>query len=164
MLQCEFVLNRHFHVVSEHYTKHCLSTDLVVLGQPYLGVVLGDSLKQWLSALLQRTLYLKQTVSETYRCDGPDQLRECQMLIEPQAEDLIRISHFLLNSHSFESEGASAIQPKIQPVRCSWCCRLSYNNRWLESIDYAILEPSHDLKGASIGICPACAKKFRGSI
>jgi hypothetical protein len=152
----------------------------VIIGKHLFDFVCDDVTRMYIATMIESVRLIPRTIVRPYRCDSPDRKRFMKMIISPEQDGLVCVSHELVREeplpnpvlfktlteneikvNSNKKPGASGLDYLI---RCSICNSLK-NRRtgiWQEVDTLATIT-----KGTSkpltvvYGVCPICMRKLR---
>ncbi|NBZ89270.1 hypothetical protein [Stagnihabitans tardus] len=129
-----------------------------IIGRPIWDFVTGLDTRSYMNALLFAARSAGQSVSVRYRCDSIEEWRLYELLIEPLAENGLRLSHRPLE---LIRRRTPPIAPQGEPLRCcSQCLRSRHGDRWEDSDIHPALEPHK----VDFVVCPLCKAEAQKAI
>ena len=152
-----------------------------IIGKPLSDFICDDVTRMYVATMIESVRVIPHTSFRHYRCDTPDTKRYMQMIITPEDNGWIRVSHELLRTETITkpvffktvadrtqikySISTKAGAAKIHFVRCSICNRLhrfgDRASQWQE-VDYLANHESIAIPAKVIyGVCPDCLKTLR---
>lgn len=145
-----------------------------IIGKSLLEFICDDVTRMYVITMINSVRIIPQSLFRPYRCDSPDTKRFMQMIITPEDNGWVRVSHELLRCEPLKktvlfktksNEQNSILKKRdfvhyhIEFVRCSLCNRLrpSDTDVWQEA-DSLTIEKSKSLNSIPVvyGICPDC--------
>ncbi|MCE7914839.1 MAG: hypothetical protein DYH15_09175 [Nitrosomonas sp. PRO4] len=150
----------------------------VIIGKPLSNFICDDVTRMYVATMIESVRVIPHTSFRPYRCDTPDTKRFMQMIITPEENGWIRVSHELLRTEPMKKPVAfktvvDLAQSKhmvladgdistIQYVRCSLCNRLhrigDLTRIWQEADLFADHETILTPIKVIYGVCPDCLK------
>ena len=149
-----------------------------IVGKLLSEFICDDVTRMYVATMIESVRVIPHTSFRPYRCDTPDMKRFMQMIITPEDNGWIRISHELLRIEPLEKPVTFSTVTEFSPlrqyknnqtihfVRCSICNRLQrYGNRdntWYEAD--SLIARSHALSESLkviYGVCLDCPDKLR---
>lgn len=134
-----------------------------VLGRSIWDFLGSPDVKGVYRALFTQARNETETIRMPFRCDSPEELRELELTIKPEADGSLAVTSRTLR-----------VQPRSHPVHlldsrlprtsellsmCAWCKRVSMEGEWWDLDDavahFRILDDV-PLPGVTHGICPTC--------
>lgn len=164
---------------SESWSERASANGIV--GKPLSDFICDDVTRMYVVTMIESVRVIPHTSFRPYRCDTPDTKRFMRMIITPEDNGWIRVSHELLRLEPIKKPVAfitnmnrSRLEhpvstrhaiSKTHYVRCSICNRLrdigDRANEWHEVDSFA----SHELVGISVaviyGVCPNCLNTLK---
>lgn len=147
----------------------------LIVGKNLFDFICDDITRMYIAALIDLVRVVPQTVFRPYRCDTPDTKRYMQMIVSPEPNGWVKISHELLQSEpllkkvSFKTQVPSVkitSIPKVDSasfvvnhIRCSLCNRINEvgSTLWQE-VDTLPDADIQDPLPVVYGVCLDCAK------
>ncbi len=149
-----------------------------IIGKPLFDFICDDVTRMYVATMVESVRVIPRTITRPYRCDSPENKRYMQMVISPDQNGLICISHQLIreepisNPKFFRTASSSKktatkrdmeLEQSAYLIRCSICNRLKnkLSRQWQE-ID-SILEFSTNISSeinVVYGVCPNCMKEL----
>lgn len=145
-----------------------------IIGKPLLEFICDDVTRMYVTTMIDSVRIIPQTLFRPYRCDSPEMKRFMQMIITPEDNGWVRVSHELLRCEPLKKtvrfktkiheqnsilKKRNFVHYKIEFVRCSLCNRLRTlgTDKWQEA-DNLTIEKSNSLNLIQVvyGICPDC--------
>lgn len=155
-----------------------------IIGKPLSDFICDDVTRMYVATMIESVRVIPHTSFRPYRCDTPGTKRYMQMIITPEDNGWILISHELIRTeaiakpavfktvadraqikHSISTKAEAA---KIHFVRCSICNRLhrvgDHASKWQE-VDYFTDHESIAIPAKVIyGVCSDCLKALKYSL
>ena len=152
-----------------------------IVGKPLSDFICDDVTRMYVVTMIESVRVIPHTSFRPYRCDTPDTKRFMQMIITPEDNGWIRVSHellrlepitepvaFVTNMNRSRSEHPVSTRntiSKIRYVRCSICNRLrnigDHANEWHEADSFT----KHESAGIPVtviyGVCPDCLNTLK---
>lgn len=164
---------------SESWSERASAKEII--GKPLFNFICDDITRMYIATMIESVRVIPHTSFRPYRCDTPDTKRYMQMIITPEDNGWIRVSHELLRTepitkpavfktvvnrtqikHSISTEAGVA---KIQFVRCSICNRLQrigdYASKWKEVDDFTDHESIAMPVKVIYGVCSDCLRTMK---
>lgn len=150
---------------SESWTERAASQ--CIIGKPLFDFICDDMTRMYIASMIESVRVLPKTLFRPYRCDTPELKRFMMMIVTPEDNGLIRVSHELLRTEpmvkktSFQTvthtKQSKIIMSGIHFIRCSVCNRISEvgQNNWLEA---DALAGSNETIRVYYGLCPNCIR------
>lgn len=122
----------------------------LLLGRPLLDFLAGDTTRMFVAAAVQAVRRVGQTRELPYRCDTPTERCHYRMLLTPEPDGCVLVSHELLSS---VPRAPLPLRSSRVGWRCSLCSsvRLMGSSEWLDT-DVMPREPE------VFDICHSCAQ------
>ncbi len=146
-----------------------------IIGRHLFDFICDDPTRMYVSALVQLVRIIPQCLFRPYRCDTPNSKRYMRMIVSPEENDLVRVSHELLHCEplpkkiSFLTQNCTENKSLkrrngteylgVSHIRCSLCNRLQPigTNLWQEVDTLSdLMATTQDTVPVVYGICPSC--------
>lgn len=164
---------------SESWSERASANGIV--GKPLSDFICDDVTRMYVATMIESVRVIPHTSFRPYRCDTPDTKRYMQMIITPESNGWIRVSHELLRSEPIKKpmtfttnvNCTQLLHPvstkdnisTIQYVRCSICNRLrriaDHTSKWQDVDHFASHEPVPMPTKVIYGVCPDCLNNLK---
>jgi hypothetical protein len=126
-----------------------------VLGTPLDRHIAGEATMTVLRDILGAVQETGRTFRIPVRCDAPDLRRDLRMTVTPMSGGRVLLAHDLLDAQGFDRIGPGwAHDPGAMACKCSFCCALRTEGRWLDPLAEGL---SHPLL-VDYDVCPECRR------
>lgn len=149
-----------------------------IVGKPLFEFICDDVTRMYVATMIESVRVIPHTSFRPYRCDTPDMKRFMQMIITPEENGWIRVSHVLIRTEPLKKPVTFTTTTPITPlrqlrnnqtinyVRCSICNRLqqygNWDNSWHEADSFVVLGHA-SVKPLKVlhSVCPDCLHELR---
>jgi hypothetical protein len=121
-----------------------------VIGQPVWGFIAGDDVASQFNALLFAARRGGAPVEMLYRCDAPWERRLMRMIVTPEDEGRVTLTHDLLSAERIAAPPIAYRHGHAE--RCALCGAVRSGDRWIDPFD----APTHVYGVGAHTVCPAC--------
>jgi hypothetical protein len=161
---------------NESWSKRASSNEII--GKPIMEFICDDITRMYLATMIQTVRIIPQSLFRPYRCDSPTAKRFMKMIVTPEENGWIRVSHELLKTEPItkkilfqtittpsqaqnRSFRGNLLNLKYHFIRCSLCNRLreTGSHSWQE-IDH--IKTYETPVKVAYGLCPDCMQGFIG--
>ncbi len=149
-----------------------------IVGKLLSEFICDDVTRMYVATMIESVRVIPHTSFRPYRCDTPDMKRFMQMIITPEENGWIRVSHQLLRTEPLRKPVTFTTTPQISPlrqlknnqtinfVRCSICNRLQRYGNWDHSwheVDFFAIpgHASEEPLKVLHSVCPDCLHEIR---
>ncbi len=167
------------HMDSECWTDRACSSGII--GKPLFDFICDDVTRMYVATMVASVRVIPRTIVRPYRCDLPDCKRYWNMVISPEQNGWVCVSHELVREELLSKSVIFETQSKPKKtadnkniphqasyvVRCSICNRLKdqKKGRWLDIDQLADTDflPTA-VKKVIYNVCPDCLNELYSSL
>jgi hypothetical protein len=170
--------NSDIRILSDNWTLRT-STNTII-GKPLFEFIANDITRMFVAALIDSVRLFPRTLTKPYRSDSPHAKRFMQMIVHPDVDGLIKVTHELIRSEPLAqkilfkivqssnsrvpgdllSMNKNQFERPYKLIRCSLCnCLQDPNNEHWQDVEH--LQSTAQVLEQPVpviyGVCPSCS-------